>query len=219
MASWIAFFGFGLGILATNNGLLEPIQRWLRGFVLGAPDAVPTLPGLLGVSPWVVIAAFVLGGGAWLWRGRASGYQGGWGWAVAGLAIGVVGIVAWPLSGLTGRPFGLSVTEPTYNLMRLFALGHRDALGWGLFMWLGIPLGSYWAARRAGEFKWRAPGPTRLLQALGGGVVMGIGAAIAGGCTVGHSLTGASVLAMTSLVATASIVLGVWSAAFVLFRT
>jgi len=48
---------------------------------------------------------------------------------------------------------------------------------------------------------------------------MGIGAAIAGGCTVGHSLTGASVLAMTSLVATASIVLGVWSAAFVLFRT
>lgn len=219
MASWIAFFGFGLGILATNNGLLEPIQRWLRGFVLGAPDAVPTLPGLLGVSPWVVIAAFVLGGGAWLWRGRASAYQGGWGWAVAGLAIGVVGIVAWPLSGLTGRPFGLSVTEPTYNLMRLFALGHRDALGWGLFMWLGIPLGSYWAARRAGEFKWRAPGPTRLLQALGGGVVMGIGAAIAGGCTVGHSLTGASVLAMTSLVATASIVLGVWSAAFVLFRT
>lgn len=219
MASWIAFLGFGLGILATNNGLFEPIQLWLRGFVLGNPDAVSTLPGLLGVSPWVVVAAFVLIGGTWLWRGRASAYQGGWGWARAGLAIGIVGIAAWPLSGLTGRDFGLSVTEPAYNLMRLFALGQRDALGWALFMWLGIPLGSYWAASRAGEFKWRSPGPTRLLQALGGGVVMGIGAAIAGGCTVGHSLTGASALAMTSLVATASILLGVWSAAVVLFRT
>lgn len=218
MASWIAFLGFGLGILATNNGLFEPLQLWLRGFVVGDPDSVPTLPGLLGVSPWVVIAAFVLGGGAWLWRGRANAYQGGWGWARAGVAIGIVGVLAWPLSGLTGRHFGLSVTEPAYNLMRLFALGHLDALGWGLFMWLGIPLGSYWAARQAGEFKWRSPGPTRLLQALGGGVMMGIGAAIAGGCTVGHSLTGASVLAMTSLVATAGILLGVWSAAFVLFR-
>jgi uncharacterized membrane protein YedE/YeeE len=84
-------------------------------------------------------------------------------------------------------------------------------------MWLGIPLGAFLAARRSGEFAWRGPAPVRLLQALGGGTVMGIGAGIAGGCNIGHSLTGAPLLAMSSLSATAAIVAGVWTASYFLF--
>ena len=218
VASWIAFIGFGLGILGTNNGLFEPLQDWLRASVVGDPDGPNTIASMLGLNPWVVIIVAVLMGGVWLWRGRPAKFQGGWSWQKTGVALGIIGIIAWPLSSMTGRTYGLSVTEPAYNMMRLFTLGHIDALGWALFMWLGIPVGSYIAARRAGEFKWRTPGPTRLLQALGGGLVMGIGAAIAGGCTVGHSLTGVSVLSVTSAVASLSILVGVWSASLVLFR-
>jgi len=217
VASWISLVGFGLGIMMTNRGLLEPLQERLRVAVIG--DGPPaTAASLLGLSPWIVIAAFALLVGFWFLRTPAKvAYQGGWTWPVTGLVIGLIGLVAWPLSTLTGRQFGLSVTEPVYSYMRVALLGQVEALSWASVMWLGIPLGSYLSARQHGEFKWRSPGPQRLLQALGGGVVMGIGAAIAGGCTVGHSLTGVSTLAMSSIAATAGIVAGVWSATLILF--
>lgn len=220
VASWISFVGFALGITMTNNGILEPVQDRLRAKVVGSSVEPETLPSLLGVNPWLVIVGLALVGALFLWRGvgKAS-YQGGWSWTKAGLVIGIIGLLAWLASAATGRMYGLSVTEPAYRYMRFFVFGQPDALNWATFMWIGIPFGSYISAKQHGEFKWRAPGPTRILQALLGGIVMGIGAAIAGGCTVGHSLTGASVLAMSSLTATLGIVFGVWSAAFVLFRT
>jgi hypothetical protein len=46
---------------------------------------------------------------------------------------------------------------------------------------------------------------------------MGVGAGIAGGCNIGHSLTGVPMLALSSLTATAGFVGGVWIGAYVLF--
>jgi hypothetical protein len=219
VGSWISFMGFGFGILMTNLGILAPLQERLRDAQIGPSGEPASLASLLGVSPWIVIALLAVMGALWLWRGRRRTYHGGWNWAVTGLAIGIVGVVAWPLSALTGRSFGLSVTEPVYTYVRFLGLGQMSALNWASFMGFGIPLGAYVAARAHREFKWRAPGPQRTLQALGGGVVMGIGAAIAGGCNVGHSLTGVSTLSLTSITASVGIVAGVWSAAAVLFRT
>lgn len=202
----------------TNAGILSAVQERLQTPRLGAPGEPASLAGLLGVSPWVVIVGLALVGGVWLGRAARTTYQGGWSWLITGVAIGLIGLVAWPLSSLTGRYFGLSVTEPAYTYMRFLGLGQVSALNWGSFMWIGIPLGAYISARTHGEFKWRAPGPQRTLQALGGGAVMGIGAAIAGGCNVGHSLTGVSTLSLTSITASFGIVAGVWTAAAVLFR-
>jgi len=51
---------------------------------------------------------------------------------------------------------------------------------------VGIVLGSFVAANLAGEFKIRVPRqPKRYVQALIGGVIMGYGAALALGCTLG----------------------------------
>jgi len=219
VGSWISFVGFGFGILMTNLGIVAPVQERLRSVTIEPAGELPTVANLVGVSPWAVIAVLIAVGGLWLWRGHRKTYQGGWGWLVTGVAIGIIGVVAWPLSALTGRPFGLSVTEPAYTYVRFLTLGQMSALNWASFMGLGIPLGAFVAARAHGEFKWRAPSPQRTLQALGGGVVMGIGAAIAGGCTVGHSLTGASTLSLTSITASVGIIAGVWSAAAVLFRS
>jgi len=224
VASIIAFVGFGLGVSMANVGALNPLQVLLRASVIPGPEGPATLnsvlAGLLGVArvnPWVLIVPTVLGLGAWLWWAPRTAARGGWGWPMAGAAIGVIGVVAWPLSEATGRAYGLSVTEPIFNLFQFLLRGEVRFLNWAAFMWLGIPLGAFLAARGAGEFAWRAPAPLRLLQALGGGALMGVGGGIAGGCNIGHSLTGAPLLAMSSLSATAAIVAGVWTASFLLF--
>jgi hypothetical protein len=56
-----------------------------------------------------------------------------------------------------------------------------------------------------------------MLQAGGGGIVMGVGAQIAGGCNIGHSMTGMSVLSLGSVVTTIGILLGAWVMAYILF--
>jgi hypothetical protein len=163
------------------------------------------------------VAAFVAAGGWWLLRSPAGGYQKGWSWARTGVTIGLIATAAWPLSALTGRQYGLSITEPIRNITGFLFSGDSELLTWGSFMWLGIIPGAYVAARSHAEFAWRAPGAQRLLQALGGGLLMGVGAGIAGGCNIGHGLTGVPLFGLSSLTATLSIILGVWTGAYLLF--
>lgn len=65
-------------------------------------------------------------------------------------------------------------------------LGGSALLSHSLMLDAGIVGGSLVAALLAGEFRWRVPRQRRRwVQSVGGGVLMGYGAAIAGGCTVG----------------------------------
>lgn len=216
VASILAFIGFGIGVTMTNLGVLRPIQRALQATIVPV-GREPTLSALLGINHWVVIGVLVVAGTWWCARGAIDTYARGWKWPVAGGIIGLIGVVAWVLSASTGRQYGLSITEPIATLFRYLFTGEIRWLNWSSFMWLGIPLGAFLGAIGHKEFAWRAPSPVRLLQAFGGGALMGVGAGIAGGCNIGHSLTGVPMLALSSLTATAGIVAGVWIGAYVLF--
>ena len=48
---------------------------------------------------------------------------------------------------------------------------------------------------------------------------MGIGAAVAGGCNIGHGITGISVLALSSVTATAFTMLGVWAMTWLIYAS
>ncbi|RME66319.1 MAG: hypothetical protein D6778_04925, partial [Nitrospirae bacterium] len=56
-----------------------------------------------------------------------------------------------------------------------------------------------------------------LLRVFVGGLIMGFGARIGGGCNVGHGITGVSTLALSSIVATIFIILGNWTMVYFLF--
>jgi uncharacterized membrane protein YedE/YeeE len=62
-----------------------------------------------------------------------------------------------------------------------------------------------------------APRADVMVQQLVGGLIMGVGGMLAGGCSIGHGLTGISMLAMSSVVSMASIVLGSWTMVYMLF--
>ncbi len=88
---------------------------------------------------------------------------------------------------------------------------------WSAFLVLGTPIGAYLSARSMKEFKWVVPDAQTMVKVFMGGLIMGFGAVLGGGCNVGHSLTGFSTLAMASVVATIFIILGNWTMVYFLF--
>lgn len=232
-AAWIAVLGFMLGIFLTTQGLLKPVNDFLRGIyvwktdsglqalsaeeVADVPDALPlTLHNLIGVNKWIVIIALIVIALPFLLRGSIAKPKKGYAWPLAGLLIGLVIVAAWWASDLWGKGGrGVSYTGPTRELFNGIFFG--TDFTWSAFLVLGTPLGAYLSARGLGEFKLKAPGAEEQLRVFVGGLIMGIGAIIGGGCNVGHGLTGVSTLAISSIVATIFIILGNWTMVYFLF--
>lgn len=215
--SLLALIAFGIGLLVMSSGALAPVEQSLQGRVVSAGGESLTLANMLGLNPWLVVAVVVIGAGWWLFRSGGSKYRsGGWSWQVSGAVLGVVGIAAWLSSAATGRVFGLSMTGPLRVWFEGIFAGALS-LDWGAFLIVGLFLGAFLSAVSHGELRWRVPKSERLLQSAGGGLLMGFGAELAGGCTIGHSLTGLSVLSVGSVVTTASIIGGAWATSWWMF--
>lgn len=99
----------------------------------------------------------------------------------------------------------------------LGSLAKAGTVTWSLWMILGIVLGSLTSAITTKEFGWRAPNAKTLVTQFGGGLLMGFSGTLAGGCNVGHGLTGMTSLALASLVSLIFIILGCWTMVYFLF--
>ena len=214
VGSFFAVVAFAIGVSATDTGIL----RWGRDLLRASRMESASISSLLGVDPWVVIAVLTVAIAWWLTRRQGKRFIFDNRLIKYGLALGVVGTVAWLASSAVGRSFGISVVQPLGSIMGLVAAGDIRGIGFGTFAIIGLVLGSFISAKRKKEFSWRAPGPRSLMQQFGGGLLMGFGGATAGGCTVGHGLTGVPILSATSWLAMVSIMLGIWTTAYIRFK-
>lgn len=90
-------------------------------------------------------------------------------------------------------------------------------------MWIPLGLvsllpGAVVAAATRQKWWLRGESGVRYAQLGAGGVIMGVGAAIAGGCNLGHSMVGVPLLSVGSIVTTVAIIAGVVAAAQVADR-
>lgn len=216
MGAMLALFGFAATTVATDTGVLSPAQTFLRQWVLYSGGQA-SLSGLLSPNPWIIIGPVAFLCGIWLFRSGRSTHQTGWQWQVTGSLLGIVGMVAWIASTATGRNYGLSITGPARVTFSYLINGDLNLIDWGSFMLVGLLIGANLSAYFYGELKLRTPRPKRMLQSLGGGILMGFGAQVAGGCNIGHGFTGLSVLALSSITATLFIILGAWTTVYLLF--
>ncbi|MFW5694730.1 MAG: YeeE/YedE family protein [Alkalispirochaeta sp.] len=223
LGSVAALIGFVIGTAVIDGGALVGVQSVLRAPVIDTGGAQATLFGVLGVESvvirWLVLGAVAALAIVWLARAPKNRFLIGWSWQRSGTVIGVLALAAWLLSAMQGRNFGLSFTQPTVALTRFVVSGDASGISVASFIVVAVPVGAFLAAKAAGEAILRAPDPRRLARQFGGGAVMGTGASIAGGCNIGHSITGVSTLGITAIVSTGFIILGCWAMTTIIVRS
>jgi uncharacterized membrane protein YedE/YeeE len=216
LGSWMAAFGFMAGASAAEGGVLSGVSRMLRGFARsGTP---PGIHDLFGVNRWIVIAAVsaVAISALFARRKQYAPAASGYGWTATGVMTGLIAVAGLFVSAMqTGTSGGLTFPGPSAGL--LGSLTSNRPWGWGAFMVMGVPLGAFASAKNLNEFSWRAPRADTMIQQLAGGVLMGAGGVIAGGCAIGHGITGLAALSTASMVSMTFIVLGSWTMVYFLF--
>ena len=207
--SFVAILGLTLGAASTELGPLSGLREHVQRVLTSEKIRGATLGGLVDAE-WVVypLGAVLL---IWLVRSRVTAPPDAWTWRKTGILMGLLGIVAWPLSTLSGRIFGMAVVPGSVNVIEFTTGGEISRLNWDVFFILAIPIGTYLTARKRGMVSSEPLVGGDAARAFVGGLLLGIGASLAGGCTVGHSLVGIPLLSVGSLVTTVFIVLGSWT--------
>lgn len=235
LAAMIAIVGFFFGVATTADGILSPISKYLKGMtveVFGKRN--PAIWDLFGSGmevKWITIAVFSVICLVFVFKGKpefkvAKGFS----WGLTGVLIGLLTIVSWWVSSYFGGvPRGLAITTPIREFFNsvLYASSNSpfpefSFLGifkgtWGVFFILAVPLGAYVSALHLKEFKWKIPPAKEILTVFFGSILMGIGAVIAGGCNLGHGVTGMSTMSLSSLVGITAIILGNWTMVYFKF--
>ncbi|WP_312979147.1 YeeE/YedE thiosulfate transporter family protein [Corynebacterium sp.] len=229
VGSWIALAMYALSSAAMNYGPLSGMNEWLGGYTVEAT----TVPETLGVTPWIFVVLIVVVTALmvrhYVSRDRSvpkpatlapqkTGIahlltEKPWHFYVTAAIVGVIGVIAWPLSAATGRNSGLGITTPSADLASWLTTANPANWNWGVLLVLGILVGSYIAAKSSGEFRVRVPDGRQAVRSVVGGVMMGVGAVWAGGCTVGNGMVQTSLFSYQGWVAIVAIALGVGAAA------
>ena len=228
IGSWLALIFYAGSAAAMKGGSLNALNEGMRSWTL----PITTIHGSLGISVWWLVIPFALGVGfltrhflaqearapkmATL-KSKKTGLahllaEKPWHFYPTAAIIGALGVLAWPLSAATGRNDGLGITSPSSNLSKFLVSG-EDTVDWGVMLVLGLLVGAFFAAKASGEFRLRVPSGEQAVRSVIGGVLMGVGASAAGGCTVGNGMVQTSLFSYQGWVALLFIAIGIWAAA------
>jgi len=218
MRAFVIVLVMGVSAYAVLSGPLAYLRIW--AFPQGEPTSVVPqgvahlLADIAGVQPTTV--GIVIGLALIVWMLSSSGFRSQpkyiiWG-AVVGLAIvsGWAGTQWVADTGFSALPvvshsFSAPVGE---SILYIMTASGRD-LSFALGSVTGVLTGAFIGSLIKGHFRWEAcEDPRELKRQILGAVLMGVGAVVALGCTVGQGITAFSTLTYSAPVTFASIFLG-----------
>jgi len=223
VSAWIAALTYAIFAAASKSSFLKPVVSFLRGPIYTVEGdgtyysygpVGPTIATLLKVNPWIPAILFAVI--VWIFLARTKTTErpkGTWNWKV----LGIMTVIVSALGYLTHQSYGLGITGGWVSLMNYLVSGKY--IGWSGMLIVGIMLGSFISAFVRKEFKFRAPKDPKVFARVAlGGMMMGFGAVLAGGCNIGHFLTGFSHLAIGSILTTLFFFVGNWLAYYLLYE-
>ena len=200
---------------ASFRGALSPAREWVAGLWMIEGGSQRSLLALLGGGPIVGVLAGAVWLGPGLWLARRHGVP-AWRWVAAsavGLAVACGWAATWWISRVAFEPVGvksISFTGPSADTLMALINTPSIPLGFDVGLIPGVFLGSLIAAAAAGEIQLQGyEGGASMIRYILGGVLMGFGSMLAGGCAVGAGVTGGAVFAVTAWVA----LVAMWGAA------
>jgi len=161
-------------------------------------------------------------------------------WSPYAVGIGI-GVLSWLAFLLSDKPIGCSTAfSRTSGMVERLFRGSKVAekpyykkftptVDWEWMLVIGILVGAFISAKLSGEFRptwipqqWASSFGngigTRWIVALVGGIVIGLGARWAGGCTSGHGISGTLQLAVSSWLAVLGFFIGGIVTAMAIYR-
>lgn len=181
---------------------------------LGTTGYADALAGLTGIATPVLGIAIALLLAGWMLRAPAfRGNTGALFWATAvGLAIASgFGLSAWLVDHTfgAGRVQGHTFSAPLGESVIYWMTSSAGSMTFATGSVTGVVTGAFIGSLFKGHFRWEAcEDPRELKRQLIGAVLMGFGAALALGCTVGQGLSGIATLSLASPLVMAGIVAG-----------
>jgi uncharacterized protein len=138
-----------------------------------------------------------------------------------------IGILSWFAFVSVDKPIGVStaIAKTAGMAEKLVATDHvtanayftkfKPAPDWEWMLMIGLALGALLSSRLSGD-KPAAGAPARAGAAFVGGILLMLGARIAGGCTSGHGISGSLQLALSGWVFFATIFVSGMATAFLM---
>ena len=215
--SFVILLAMGLSAYATVAG---PLAAW-RVALFPTDLAEGTLPGLpqviaattgIGVLPLAMLLGAMMIALAVSDRGfRSAPKMLGWSLVVAmAIVSGWIGSTWVAETGFSATPVtSHTFAAPVGETMLYLMTSSGRSLSFGVGSVAGVLAGAFVGSLIKGHFRWEAcEDPRELRRQIVGAVLMGIGAVVAVGCTVGQGLSAFSVLALSAPVTAAAIFAG-----------
>jgi uncharacterized membrane protein YedE/YeeE len=220
LRSLVVIAVIGIAAQMTLKGLIAPARLAFMQATQIAPEAIsaPALLAGAGIDEtFARIAVTLIVSGALLFFAFSDRqFRRAYGQAAAGVAVGLLVVAGWLATGWLGADdfnpvavTSLTFISPIADSVQYVMLSTGMTLSFGIAVVAGVLVGSLVTAFATGRFKLEGyTSPNHMVRSISGATLMGIGGAMAYGCSIGQGLTGLSTLALPSFIAAAGILTG-----------
>lgn len=218
LRSFVIVLVMGVATFVILSGPLAPLRSQLFPQVPVTNDIPPgiahqlaALSGLSANMIGIAIGALILGGSAAsqaLWQ---KPKQVGWALAVGAAVIGAWAGTSWVArTGFEALPVvSHSFAAPLGDTILWWMTGSARPISFAVGSVAGVWVGAFIGSLFKGHFRWEAcEDPRELRRQIIGAALMGGGAVVALGCSIGQGLSAFSVLAISAPVTFAAIFAG-----------
>ncbi|MGR3500958.1 YeeE/YedE family protein [Pseudaestuariivita sp.] len=216
MRAFVIVLVMGLSAYFVMSGPLAHTRVWLFSVETGAtsPQSLTQVLAGLGIAPGVTglaVGGALLAAALWTPEMRAARGHIAWG-TVVGLAIvsGWVGTHWVAMTGFEAEPIEThTFAAPIGDTIFYTMTASGNALSFSVGSVVGVVIGAALGSYSKGHFRWEAcDDPRELRRQILGAAMMGPGAILAVGCSVGQGISAFSLLAFSAPVAFVSIFIG-----------
>lgn len=217
LRSFVIVLVMGLSAYVVMSGPLATLRVWLFPVSPsgGAPQGFAALAEAgLGWSP--LLTGLLIGAALILAAVSSSAMRRSFGHLIWGLAVGLAVVSGWiGTAWVSNAGFAVTPVEshtfaaPLGDTILYLMTASGSTLSFGVGSVAGVVMGAAVGSLLKGQFRWEAcEDPRELRRQILGAALMGAGAVIALGCSVGQGISAFSVLAFSAPVTFAAIFAG-----------